>query len=537
MLELLRIANLALIEDVELEFAPGLNVLTGETGAGKSFIIKALSLLLGEKTRPEHVAPGADKARIEALFLLGERELVLRREIAAETGRSRLYLNDALSPSDAAKNLRAECLVNVSQHGREELGKPARQVELVDAFLPDPEVLAKRDAAQKAVRTAQAAITSLDEKIGELGARRDFIEHQKALIDAVNPKPGEEDALLARRELSKNQAKAQAAARAALDVLGAEDGLNAKLAEFARLAQTAAKAQGDPDLTLELAALDALRASLKDLETLLKRTEEGDDPDFDPEALEKRLYDLAQLKRKLKHPLDELAALAKAFDRDLAFLDQAELERKGLNRDLDAAVAALTTAVGALNADREQAARRFEDALKSALAGLGFAKEAHTPILFEERSPHPGLVEKIPRILFAPNPGQAPQPLDRIASGGELSRFLLALTGLKAKTGGPTLVFDEVDAGVGGKTLDAVAARLAELAQTTQVVVVTHWPQPAALAARHFLVEKNLADGRAVTRCRQLNQTERVHELARMLGGSEQAHTLAAQLLNHKTQG
>ena len=208
MLELLRIRDLALIEDAELEFAPGMNALTGETGAGKSFIVRAIDFLTGEPMSADLVRPGKDKAVVEAVFVLPRGselsganggELIIRRELSADTGRSRVFVNDRLGSLDALRELRAGLVLHTSQHGQQKLLQPAHQARILDAFLPDQGVLAGRDAALAAVRAVQAARAELAAKVDVLARQREFLEFQRAEISKVAPLPGEEDDLLARK--------------------------------------------------------------------------------------------------------------------------------------------------------------------------------------------------------------------------------------------------------------------------------------------------------------------------------------------------
>ena len=253
--------------------------------------------------------------------------------------------------------------------------------------------------------------------------------------------------------------------------------------------------------------------------------------------MESRLWELSQLKRKLKRSLPEILALSAEIEENLSVLDNAGLDlarlarrREGLRRELAGVLAELDLA-------REQAAGAMAGRIEAELRGLGFSE--HVRVLYEFKPVElfpadgelPALAERSARILFAPNPGQPPQPLDRIASGGELSRFLLALTSLRAENDEATLIFDEVDAGIGGLTLTRVGERLRELARHRQMLVITHWPQLAALAQRHFLVNKQVQHGQTETTCRDLEGEDLRQELSRMGGGGDQGRALADELL------
>lgn len=539
MLELLRIRDLALIEDAELEFAPGMNVLTGETGAGKSFIVRAIDFLTGEPMSADLVRPGKDKAVVEAVFVLPEgsdlaganggeldapRELIIRRELSADTGRSRVFVNDRLGSLDTLRDLRAGLVLHTSQHGQQKLLQPAHQARILDAFLPDPGVLAGRDAALSAVRAVQAARAELAAKVAELSRQREFLEFQRAEIAKVAPQPGEEDELLARKAGLKDHERLEEARGRALETLLGEVPLAAQVGELARcLAQLAAF---DPAFSQDKDVAEDFRHQLAALETRIRRLAargEGDDI----EAIEARLFDLAKLKRKLGKGLDEIVDLGRQVDENLSFLDSCALDEHRLERDEAVAAASLGQALDALNAARRTAADGLCARLGRELSGLGFSEHARVEFAFEpvevyagpSGSPVGTLFEQRGRLFWVPNPGQPPRPLDKIASGGELSRFLLALASLQAEVAQPTLIFDEVDAGIGGHTLIRVGERLVDLAGKQQMILITHWPQLAKLAQRHFLVRKDVIDGLTYTGCVRLGAPEIEAELVRMSGG------------------
>ena len=261
----------------------------------------------------------------------------------------------------------------------------------------------------------------------------------------------------------------------------------------------------------------------------------------DPEDIEKRLFELAQLKRKLKLNLDEIVHLDSDIERNLSFLDACGLDRKRLAREERRLVATLAETLETLSQARRDAADRLAADLRHTLAGLGFSKDVRVLFDFapvevyspasQELAP---LTEDRARILWCPNPGQPPQPLDRIASGGELSRFLLALMTLSAEPDGPTLIFDEIDAGIGGLTLASVGAHIKKLAASSQILLITHWPQLASLADRHFQVTKIVDNGQTSTRCQRLTGDAIATELSRMAGGGEAGTDMARHLLEKK---
>lgn len=531
MLEYLRIRNLALIDDLELEFAPGLNALTGETGAGKSFILKALGFLTGDRLESSMVRPGADKASVEAIFVLDGEEHVISRELSADTGRSRVTLNDGLSSQERIKALRPQLLIHASQHGQQRLLQPSFQAAVIDSRLPDASLLESRDALVREIRSIAAQRQEMEEKCRELESRREFLEYQQKEIDKIAPRAGEEEELETKRRAVRDQAFAREAVDNGLDILrnpesggviGGVDRLGAILATLEKV---------DPDYAQEAERLTEAREFFIDLEARLRRESREDYGDADIEAIEARLFELAQLKRKLKRSLDEIVDLGREIDENLSFLDACGLDRQRLAKEEKDAASRLANVLDKLNTARDEAADILCRALEQELAGLGFSEHVEVAVEF---TPHPlfpdaeaegggahlaSLVEQRARFLWRPNPGQPAQPLDQIASGGELSRFLLALVSLSARGEDAALIFDEVDAGVGGRTLNRLADRIRNLASQQQVLLITHWPQLAATADRHFLVEKHVENGQTYTRCRRLDSGEIKSELARMAGG------------------
>lgn len=537
MIEVLRIKNLALIDDLELEFGPGLNVLSGETGAGKSFIISAVNFLTGEKMHTDLVRAGRDKAVVEALFVLGDEELILRRELVAETGRSRVYVGDALASRETLAALRPKLLLHVSQHGQGRLLQPAFQAALLDGFLPDPALLTEKNRLARELGEVAAAIRDLDAKAAGLEEKRQFLEFQHAEIAKVNPLPGEEDELVARKAALAESRKAAQALTRSLECIERQPPVLDALADLHRELLHAGEIH--EEFATDAEAVAAFRHLLKDLAVRLRRRP-AKAADDDGEGIEKRLFELATLRRKLKRSLAEIVDLGRDIKENLDFLDDCGLKRKQLARDEAAGMAALADALAALGAARREAAARLSAALEDILRGLGFSKDvrvifdftpvvAYTPVACDGEP----LTEDRARVLWRPNPGQPPQPLDKIASGGELSRFLLALMSLSAEPGGPTLIFDEIDAGIGGLTLSSVGAHVKKLAATSQILLISHWPQLASLADRHFQVQKSVEDGQTVTRCLRLDANGVAAELARMAGGGEAGAEMARRLLEN----
>ena len=541
MLELLRIHNLALIEDMEMEFSRGMNVLTGETGAGKSFILKALSFVTGEKLGAELVRPGKEKAVVEALFVQNGEDLIIRRELAADTGRSRLYINDHLSSLEAARELRASLLVHTSQHGQQKLLVPSFQAAMLDDFMSQPALLEEKNRLVKALANIIQQRDTLEKNAITLAEKRDILEYQQQEIAKVAPYAGEEEALEEQRIAARTQEDRSKSAHAALAaLLGEED--NSGLFDNLRNLEKAVSRLAPPDsddndgLAHALDTVLDITSRLSDLEKALRKIARETAQDIDTEAIEARLYALAQLKRKLKRELPAILSLQQEIEENLSFLDSCGLERKQLARQEAELCDTLAACLVKVNAARAAAALTFAEALQEELRALGFSEHTRVQFAFTPHALHPkrqDCAENRARLLWMPNPGQAPQPLDHIASGGELSRFLLAVISILSSksTDDPVLIFDEVDSGVGGLTLNRVASRLESLAKVRQTLLITHWPQLAARANRHFFIQKEVVDGQTYTTCKPLADAAIADELTRMAGGGKEGAAFAQELL------
>lgn len=516
MLEYLRIKDLALIADMELEFAPGMNVLTGETGAGKSFILKALDFIMGDRLGADMVRPGKERAQVEALFTLPEGEMILRRELPA-TGRSRLYINDKLRSQDFLRELRSSLLLHVSQHGQQRLLQPSYQAALIDEWMHRPDLLACKDALLLQLQEVRIKREALEQRSRELSERRELLELHLKYIEEVDPEPDEEERLESLRVSLRDAERQREHYERAFAALRGDDGpgLLELLTNFER--ELEVLSQKDEDMAADLEAAESFRQSLLDLERRLRQLPALPD-NTDPEKIEARLYAIAQLKRKLHRTLPEILSLRDEIRENLSFLDACALDIKQTAKQETELRGRLTEALEVLNAERRRAGSEFCTALEAELAGLGFSEHVHVSVAFMPHELAPGCMEDRVRLLWAPNPGQHAQPLDRIASGGELSRFLLAVISLQANKEDATLIFDEVDAGVGGLTLNRVADRLSVLAAHRQMLLITHWPQLAARADRHFRVIKDVVGEETFTRCSRLNDVQRKAELERMAG-------------------
>lgn len=529
MIEYLRISNMALIKDLELELAPGINVLTGETGAGKSLVIKAINFLTGDRVWPNLVRPGEDKATVEALFALPDKDLVLRREMVAETGRTRIFINNTLGTQDEVRALRPSLLLHTSQFGQQKLLQPAYQAKIIDSFIKDPTILDRRDQ----LRAEFDALLKKEKKTlahyQALRDKRELLEFQKQEIDKIKPVKDEESSLEAEKTAIKNAAVNALALERIYGLLQGEasgwPGLLDGLAALEKELDTLAESNSDYE-SCRAEVVDA-RARLKDIAAGLKPGHNTAAGERDLERIEARLFALAQLRRKLGRPLNAIVDLGQEIEENLSFLDAGQLDLARLDRDKTALADRLGQTLSELNQARRTAGQELAEVLTGRLVALGFSKEVAIDIQYNPDEIYPGLFEDQPRILWRPNPGQPMQPLDKIASGGELSRFLLAVSGIMAETEEkPTLIFDEVDSGVGGLTLNRVAEHIENLAGRQQIILITHWPRLARLASKpsrairgkHFQIFKEVIGQETFSHGRLLQGQDLAEELKRMAG-------------------
>ncbi|MDX2485744.1 MAG: DNA repair protein RecN [Pseudodonghicola sp.] len=546
MLRSLDIHDMLIIDRLELSFQPGLNVLTGETGAGKSILLDSLGFVLGWRGRAELVRQGAAQGEVVAVFdlppdhpahrvlqeagLPDADELVMRRINTAD-GRKTAWVNDRRCSGEVLRQL-SDSLVEL--HGQQDdrgLLNPRGHRILLDAF-GGLNVAGLRaswralQAAKKAVNETQAALDAVREE-------EDFLRHSVAELDALAPQPGEDGELdITRRRMQGAERIRDDVARA-FALLGGQ-GAEAAMAEALRWLEGVVQ---DADKTLEapIAALGRAMVELGEAQDGIERSLAG--LEFSPaelEQVEERLFAIRAQARKHGVQPDELAGFSDTLHARLAALDAGESDLEDKRAALAQAQSAYDAGAEALSAARAEAAVRLDTAVMAELAPLKMERA-----VFETRMSRsePG-PEGIDTVAFtvATNPGAPAGPLNKIASGGELSRFLLALkVCLTGVDSGVTMIFDEIDRGVGGATADAVGRRLAALAENGQVLVVTHSPQVAAQGAHHWRVEKRVADGVTLSTVTPLAPNDRVDEIARMVAGdtiTEEARAAARALLS-----
>ena len=544
MLTLLRVSGFALIDEAELVLGPGFTVITGETGAGKSILVGALGLLRGGRASAELIRGGADEARVEGIFeiepdseihralLADGRELgeglVVRRAIA-RTGRGRIHLGGGLATAaDLAASVGRLCDIT-SQHDQQLLMDPESQLAILDAFAGNGPLLGEAKAAFATLADVRAALAAFDADARARGEREDLLRFQLTELVEAALKPGEDDALRAERERCKGAEKFLAACTRGEDVLySGENAAAGRIASVAR--EIATLAALDPVLRPVGEMLQSARAQVEDAAASLSHY--AGKLRFDPERLgeiEERLFLVGRLARKHGGSVEAAIRRHEEIARELAELGSFEEGLSARRAAVAEAEARMGELAGQLGEKRRKAARTLGKRIDEGLGDLGLPG-ARLPIAVEEREAMSGKGRDRVRFLFAPNPGEEARSLDRIASGGELSRVMLAVTQALAREGqATTYVFDEVDAGVGGGTAEVIGRKLAAIARHKQVLVVTHLPQIAAFADRHVKVTKISSKGRTTVRVAGLSPEERRDEIARMLGGA----TKTAQAVAH----
>ncbi len=559
MLAQLSIRDIVLIDRLDLSFREGLSVLTGETGAGKSILLDGFALALGGRGDGSLVRHGEAQGQVSAVFDLPldhaarklaeaqaidtDGDLILRRVQYAD-GRTRAFVNDQPVSVQILRSIGSAIVEIPGQHDDRALTDPAQHRALLDGF---GELQGQaQDVAEASERLKRARQALQAQRLRVEAARKeaDFLRHAVEELGKLAPKPGEEDELATTRQAMMQAEKvARDLSEAHESVGGQGSPMPALAAVLRRLERRAGQAPElvEPSLAALNTAIIALEEAGEALAAAMRAAEH--DP-RQQERVEERLFALRAAGRKYDVPVDGLPALAETMASDLAALDESESSLGRLEAEMQAAETAFLAGAQALSQARRGAASRLDLAVKAELPPLKLERARFiTRIESDETARGP---EGFDRIEFwvETNPGTRPGPMMKVASGGELSRFMLALKVVLAERGSaPTLVFDEIDTGVGGAVADAIGERLARLADRVQVISVTHAPQVAAKAGRHFLIAKSAGEGevsRTVTRVEALADQARREEIARMLAGAsitEEARAAARRLLEAALRG
>jgi DNA repair protein RecN (Recombination protein N) len=550
MLAEIRIRNYALIDDLTVEFSPGLNVLSGETGAGKSIILGALTLLLGDKPDTDMIRTGADTAQVEGRFDVDQRlagecselgippveegppQLLLRRR-TERNGRGAAYANDSGITVAVLQKLGDRLVDLHGQHQHQLLLKPEVHLDILDEYAG---LQAERSGFAERFRALEeksAELARIDQELAERRARRDLTEFQLKELSAAHVQSGELEELGREQKLLQSAERRFTLVRQLEELLSEQDGSIIGLLGIAGKA-LAELAELDPGLAARRALLEEARAGTDDLWRELVRYRGS--IEFSPERMDEvntRLFLIERLERKYGKRADELALLEAGLRAELDSIELDGSRRKDLAAELSAIKQDLTGRAEALSRKRGRARTELEKRLAGEFEALGLDKAQLAVSI--SRIPDPNAVHEsggerfrltpagidTAEFLFTANPGEELRPLRKVASGGELSRVMLALKGVLSRADPvPTLVFDEIDVGIGGKVAESVGKRLARLARTHQVICITHLPQIAKYAERHLLVTKSVRGHRTTSSIRTLDAGARVEELARMTSGA-----------------
>ncbi len=558
MLQEIRVRNFALIDEIHLEFDPGFNVLTGETGAGKSIIIDALGLALGGRFSTEMIRAGADSASVEAVFTMEQRpdfehfldelgipveadgSLIVQREAGA-SGRNRCRVNGQLVTVLSLAKI-GEFLIDIhGQHEHQSLLFPEKQLELLDEYCGAPclELKAEYQRVYQVWRRLVDEDRQLRQNQADLARKVDLLQFQAGEIAAAKLVLGEDEDLAKERDILSSAEKLYQAASESYQALYENSSGPAAVELLGSAERTLEHAAAiDPRLEPILQSLHEAACGVEEVSRDLRGYQ--DQIQFEPERLatiEARLDELTRLKRKYGSTIAAILQFGADCERELATITNREERSRQLGEELAEARAELGTLAGGLSSQRRAGAGRMEGAIMAQLAELNMDKTQFKIGLTQTESAEgipfaAGTVEAGPNgadrieFLVAPNPGEGLKPMSKIASGGELSRIMLALKAILAELDQiPTMVFDEIDVGIGGRTAQAVAEKMLLIGGSRQVISVTHLPQIASMAKQHFYIEKQVSGERTTVTVRALNANERVEELARMLGGAQVTDT------------
>lgn len=561
MLARLSIRDIVLIERLDIEFAIGLAVLTGETGAGKSILLDAFALALGGRGDAGLVRHGAEQGQVTAVFdipknhpatkILAENglddpsfaescEMILRRVQLAD-GRTRAFINDQAISVQTLKAVGAALVEIHGQHDERALVDAATHRRLLDAFAGLEKDVGTVEALWDARRTANIELEEHRAGMERAAREADYLRHASDELKQLAPKDGEETSLASRRTTMMQGEKIASDLREAQEVVGGHNSPVAALSAAVRRLERRgvnSPALVEPAVKAIDIAINALEEADQHLQAALAAT------DFDPaelERIEERLFALRAASRKYSTPVDGLAALAARYAADVVLIDAGASRLKKLEQAAIEADARYAAAAKKLSAARQKSAEKLNKAVNAELAPLKLERAKFmTQVATDEAAPGPQGFDRV-EFWVQTNPGTRPGPMMKVASGGELSRFLLALKVVLSDRGSaPTLVFDEIDTGVGGAVADAIGGRLARLAGKVQVMAVTHAPQVAARADQHLLISKDALDKgkRVATRVNTLAADHRREEIARMLAGAEitaEARAAADRLLKAAT--
>ncbi|HEY7534691.1 MAG TPA: DNA repair protein RecN [Thermodesulfobacteriota bacterium] len=543
--------NFAIIDELNVSFGEGLNILTGETGAGKSIIVDAINLILGEKASPDIIKSEREEALIEALFDISEREklkdklnslgfesrgdeLVIKRVIS-RSGRSRIYINGSIASFHLLEQI-VEGLIDIfSQHEHQTLLKEEKHLEVLDEFGELQRLTERVSELYNETNRHQKEIQEIQKNLRNQLEREEFLRFQCSEIDSLRPEPGEDQKLEEERKKLANAERLFSVAHEAYGVLYEGEGAIIDILKRIRN-QIGEVAKIDINL-LEIAkSIEKGTIEIQDAALMLR--DYASNISFDSNRLssmENRLEEIKRLKRKYGGSIQEILEKRKGLEEELGKLSNSEERIEALTKDFERAQSELSSCARELSEKRHQAAGRLMLAVAKELSEVGI-KSGRFAIEFQENSINESGVERV-LFLFSANPDEKPKPFTRVASGGELSRIMLVLKEILARVeGGSVLIFDEADSGIGGAVAETVGLKIKNLSKRYQVICITHLPQVAKFADKHFRVTKTFKGNKTKVQIKELNDDERVEELGRMLGGlkvTEKTIEAAREMLKH----
>jgi len=546
MLKNLNIKNYALIGELAIEFGPGLNILTGKTGAGKSIIVDALGLLLGDRAKPDVIRSGESLAVVEGFFEIPDRlkgrlgrfedldlegGLLLRREVHGN-GRTRCFVNDSPVTLSVFSDLGDHLVDLHGQHDHQALLKPERHLDYIDSYGVDAALLRQVSESYKRLKALEREVESLQSRQKSLAERRDLLAFRVQEIELVRPISGEEDELTREEKRMNSREKLLQTAQMLNEILYEGQGSALERLHQAESSLSDLK-EVDPRFPKWAEDCASMRIIIQELVKGFQSLVSG--LDFNPERLEEirdRLGKFSLLKKKYGGSMAEVLSAWESARRELTQLDHFEEDISSALQNLEAECKTFSELCRTLSGRRKEIASSLERALKSALVHLGFSQglfQVRFELRRDEKGPvrldgaswagsHKGM--DLAEFMITVNPGEEPRPLAWVASGGEISRIMLALKTVLARADAvPVLVFDEIDTGISGRIARVVGTNLKAVSQDHQVICITHLPQIASLGNRHFSVEKRVEGKRSFTRIRSLSGEDRVLEIAKLLGG------------------
>jgi DNA repair protein RecN (Recombination protein N) len=530
MLKELRIKNLAIIDDLKVRFEQGFNVITGETGAGKSIIVDSLSLALGCRAQSDLIRSGEKEAVIQAYFeaegLSEFRDIgvdisegiILRRAISA-AGKSRAYINDTMVSLQSLAEI-GKALVDIhGQHEHQSLLSVDKHRHFLDSFGKLQEERKKIESLYREVESLRREETGLKQRIKERAHRLDLLRYQVQEIDSASLRPGEKEDLTGKKTILSNLGKLNESAETAYSAIYDAEGSCIERLSYV-ISKVKEMASIDHSATVILDMLESARPLIEDAAVSLRGYK--DKHEFEPERLgeiDDRLESIRKLEKKYGEGIENIISYRSEAEKELKELELVDERLDSLEADLKISEEKLLSSALSLSEKRKEAARKMEGLVKGELKELALGKaEFVLDIKREAISPYG--IDRV-EFLFSANPGEPPRPLAKIASGGELSRVMLALKSILADFDSiPVLIFDEVDAGIGGKTAESVGKKLKAIADKHQVLCTTHLPQIASMGDFHLKTEKKQKEERVSVEVTELSGKKRLYEIARMLSGN-----------------